>query len=94
MPGFHLALLNVMAVGIILAGLVLAWLSLSARKRRRGDWINRGIQIILGLYVALIYVGLLLGYPFQPYARSALLIAMCLLIAWEIAVRPGRPPGG
>jgi len=93
-PGFHIALLNVMAVGIILAGLALAWLSITARKRRRGDLINRGVQIILGLYVAVIYVGLLLSYPLQPYARSALLVAMCLLIAWEIAVRPGRPPGG
>ena len=94
MPGFHLVLLDVIAAGLILAGLVLTWLSIISRKRRRGDWINRGIQIILGLYVALIYVGVLLGYPIQPYARSALLIAMCLLIAWEIAVRPGRPPGG
>ena len=94
MPGFHGVLLTGMAAGLILAGLLLAWLSITARKRRRGDWINRGVQIILGLYVALIYVGLLLGYPLQPYARSALLVAMCLLIAWEIAVRPGRPPGG
>ena len=94
MPGFHATLLTGMAVGLILAGLLLAWLSITARKRRRGDWINRGVQVILGLYVAVIYVGLLLGYPLQSYARSALLVAMCLLIAWEIAVRPGRPPGG